>query len=269
VIDESNPPDAAPSAASAAPAASALTPGAPTPGASISGAPNPGAPTDEEDARRHARAVGASIAVDVASELAEPLRALRDRLAILVDGIDKHVALSTGPTPYPWKPLQMLRQDLADAYLQTRQMARLAGDFTRALGAIGAPIGELDVNKEVEAAVNLVAYRIGPRTEMFVDLGQLPPCRGAAGELMLAVAQLVVVCAESAARVDGSAVSIRTRREDDRVAISVADNGGGAPDSAGAACSHVAAVAARAGGSFDGTSPEGQGSAFELRLPIA
>lgn len=224
---------------------------------------------DEDEARRHARAVGASIAVDVASELAEPLRALRDRLAILVDGIDKHVALSTGPAPYPWKPLQLLRQDLADAYLQTRQMARLAGDFMRALGAIGAPVGELDVNKEVEAAVNLVAYRVGPRTEIFVDLGHVPPCRGAAGELMLAVAQLVVVCAESAARVDGSALSVRTRREDDRVAITVADNGGGAPEAAGAAVSHVAAVAARAGGSFDGASHAEQGSVFELRLPVA
>jgi signal transduction histidine kinase len=224
---------------------------------------------DDDEARRHARAVGASIAVDVASELAEPLRALRDRLAILVDGIDKHVALSTGPAPYPWKPLQLLRQDLADAYLQTRQMARLAGDFMRALGAIGAPIGELDVNKEVEAAVNLVAYRVGPRTEIFVDLGHVPPCRGAAGELMLAVAQLVVVCAESAARVDGSALSIRTRREDDRVAVTVSDNGGGAPDAAAAAVSHVAAVAARAGGSFDGASHVEQGSVFELRLPVA
>jgi signal transduction histidine kinase len=224
---------------------------------------------DGDDARGHARAVGAAIAVDVASELADPLRALRDRLAILVDSIDKHVALSTGPAPYPWKPLQLLRQDLADAYLQTRQMARLAGDFMGAVEAIGAPIADLDVNRAVEAAVNLVSYRVGGRSEVFVDLGQVPPARGAAGELLLAVAQLVLVCAESAARVDGSALSVRTRREDDRVVVSIADNGGGAPAAATAACAHVAAMAARAGGSFDGTSPEGQGSAFELRLPVA
>lgn len=223
----------------------------------------------DEDARQHARAVGAIIAADITDELAQPLRDLRDRLGILVDGIDRHVALSTGPTPYPWKQLQLLRQDVADAYLEARRMARLAGDLMMAMRAIGSPVTELDVNREVEAAVNMVSYRVGARTEMFLDLGQVPPARASAGELMLAVAQLVLVCAESAARVDGSALSIRTRGEDDRVVIYVADNGGGAAEASAVACAHVGAVAARAGGTFDGTSQEGQGSAFELRLPVA
>ena len=223
----------------------------------------------DDDARTHARAVGAAIAADVTREMAEPLRDLRDRLALVVDTIDKHVAMSTGPTPYPWKALQLLRQDLADAYLQTAQMARLAGDLVMAIGAVGAPLTEIEVNRDVESAVHLASYRVGPRTELFVDLGQIPHARAASGELMLAVAQLILVCAESAARVDGSALSIRTRQEDDRVVIHVADNGGGATESAAAACAHVAAVAARAGGSFDGTSQDGKGSAFELRLPVA
>jgi C4-dicarboxylate-specific signal transduction histidine kinase len=221
------------------------------------------------DGTAHARAVGASIAADITDELAGPLRDLRDRLGVLVDGIDRHVALSTGPTPYPWKQLQLLRQDVADAYLEARRMARLAGDLMMAMRAIGSPVVDLDVNREVEAAVNMVSYRVGPRTEMFVDLGQVPPGRASTGELMLAVAQLVLVSAESAARVDGAALSIRTRSEGDRVIVYVGDNGGGAPGAAAVACAHVAALAARAGGSFDGTSQDGQGSAVELRLPVA
>jgi signal transduction histidine kinase len=222
-------------------------------------------PGDDE----HAKAVGAAIAVDVARELAPPLGELRDRLALLVDTLDRHVALSTGPTPYPWAGLQELRQALAHAYLTCAGMSRLAGTLATALASVGAPIGVIDVNHEVEGAVHVASHRLAASTELLVDTGSVPPARGAPGELTLAVAQLVLVCAESAARVPGSSLSVRTRAEDDQVVVTVADNGGGAPAAAGPALAHVAAVVARAGGSCDGTSEDGHGSAFELRLPAA
>ena len=51
------------------------------------------------------------VAVEVAHQLAEPVRALRDRLGLVVDHLERHVANSTGPSPYPWRSLQALRQD--------------------------------------------------------------------------------------------------------------------------------------------------------------
>ncbi|MCE9576641.1 MAG: hypothetical protein K8W52_26070 [Deltaproteobacteria bacterium] len=211
--------------------------------------------------------VGGAIAADVARDLAPPLAELRDRLALIVDTLDRHVAQSTGPTPYPWNDIQHLRQSMVQAYLTCAGMARVTTELARALASIGAPVGIVDVNHEVEGAVHLASHRIAADTEPMIDAGSVPAARGAPGELMLAVAQLVLVGAASAARVKGSSLSIRTYVDADAVVITIADNGGGAPDAAAVALLHVAAVAARAGGSCEGTSPEGQGSWFELRLP--
>ncbi len=213
--------------------------------------------------------VGGAIAADVARDLAPPLAELRDRLALIVDTLDRHVAMSTGPTPYPWTDVQHLRQSLVQAYLTCAGMARVTTELARALASIGAVVGVVDVNHEVEGAVHLASHRIAPDTEPMIDAGSVPAARGAPGELMLAVAQLVLVGAASAARVKGSSLSIRTYVDGDAVVITIADNGGGAPDAAAVALVHVAAVAARAGGSCEGTSPDGQGSWFELRLPVA
>ena len=225
----------------------------------------------EEREREHARMVGAVIAAEVAAEMAPPLGELRDRLGLIVERLDRHVALSTGPTPFPWNEVQAIRQTLAQAYLTCAGVARLAGELSLALAAVGAPMGVVDVDHEIEGAVHLASRRLAASTELLVDTGSVPPARGAPGELMLAVAQLVLVCADSAARVEGSALSVRTRHDAaaGQVVVMVADNGGGAPDAAGPALAHVAAVARRAGGSCVGTSQEGMGSAFELRLPVA
>ena len=59
--------------------------------------------------------LGGEVAAEVARQLADPVRALRDRLGLLVDHLERHVATSTGPTPYPWRSLQTLRQELGTA----------------------------------------------------------------------------------------------------------------------------------------------------------
>src|SRR6478735_3882872 len=76
---------------------------------------------------------GGEIAVDVAHQLTDPVRALRDRLGLLVDHLERHVANATGPTPYPWRSLQTLRQDLAAAYLEATQLARRLDELDRSL----------------------------------------------------------------------------------------------------------------------------------------
>src|SRR5689334_25425155 len=79
------------------------------------------------------RQLAGEIAVEVARDVAEPIRALRDRLGLVVDHLERHVATSTGPTPYPWRSLQSLRQELAAAYLEATQLARRLDALDRAL----------------------------------------------------------------------------------------------------------------------------------------
>lgn len=231
-----------------------------------------GAADDDAVTRGWVRAAAGDVAADVALELAAPLADLRDRLALLVDRLDRHVAQSTGPQAYPWKSVQALRQDLASAYLESMSFARLSADLSATLGALGAPAEEVDVERHVEAGVHLARHRIGPRTELLVDLAAAPPVRAPVGELVLAVARMVGACAFSADRADRASLSVRTRVERDAggacVVISAVDNGGGAPAAAAELVRTIGPWAREHGGVFDGTSPDGQGSAFELRLPV-
>ena len=43
--------------------------------------------------------IAGQVAADVAQQLAEPLRTLRDRLGLIVDHLERHVATSSGPAP--------------------------------------------------------------------------------------------------------------------------------------------------------------------------
>ena len=224
------------------------------------------APSDD-DAVKWARAAAGEVAVDVAAELAAPLGALRDRLALLVDRIDRHISVQTGPEPYPWKHLQALRQDLAAAYLETTNLARLAVDLEHTMGGLGAgPVVIDDVERVVEAAVHLAGHRISVTTELLLDLAVLPPVRAPAAELTLAIARMIAACAVSAAVVERAALSVRARVDGASIVITVSDNGAGAP-AAAAALGPLLGFARSLGGTFTGTSERAHGSTFELRLP--
>jgi signal transduction histidine kinase len=231
------------------------------------------APDDDPLTRAWARAVAGEVAVDVAAELAPPLAELRDRLALLVDRIDRHISSAPGPEPYPWRSLQAMRQDLATAYLETTSLTRTAADLAATVGSLGAAPAEIDdLERHVEAAVQLARGRISGHVELLVDAGWVPPVIAPAGELVLAVSRMVAACAASAAGVDRASLSVRARAEEDPdgpswVVISAVDNGDGAPAAAAELAAVLAPFAEGLGGSFVGTSEPGQGSAFELRLP--
>src|SRR5688500_16382933 len=116
---------------------------------------------DDDLVKRWPREAAGDVAVDVAAELAAPLADLRDRLAMLADRIDRHVAYQTGPEPYPWKQLQALRQDLASAYLETTSMSQLASDLGATIASLGTgPVDIDDLGHLVEAGVHLARHRI-------------------------------------------------------------------------------------------------------------
>ncbi len=207
--------------------------------------------------------VGGEVAVELARQLAEPIRALRDRLGLLVDHLERHVATSTGPTPYPWRSLQTLRGDLAAAYLEATQLARRLEELDRALHE--GPPTWFELAVAVDLGIRLANHHLGPGIELLFDLGNVPPVQGTPGALALIVAQLVATCAESARAASGSSLSVRVAAEEGCGVVLVADNGAG-NDRATELGALAREIVTPWGGTADAASQAGQGCAFELRL---
>lgn len=207
--------------------------------------------------------LGGDIAMDVSRRLVEPLHRVRDRLGLIVDHLERFVATSTGPTPYPWRSLQTLRHDVADAYLEVTQLARRMEELDRAL-ADDEPHW-FDLQATVDLGVRLAAHHLASNIELMIDLGASPPARGAPGALALLIAQIVAASAESTRDVVGSSLCVRVAAEVGWGIIMVADNGNGTDRIA-----ELSALASRVvepwGGTVDAASTSGQGCAFEIRL---
>lgn len=210
--------------------------------------------------------VAGEVAIEITRDMAEPMRALRDRLGLVVDQLERHVATSTGPTPYSWRSLQVLRQDLAAAYLEITTLARRLDELDRALD--DDPPGWFDLATAVDLGLRLANHHLGTEIELHIDLSSVPAVRGTPGMLSLLVAQLVAVCARSARELPGSALSVRVINDGPWAAVLIVDNG------AGTARALPLGELARDllapwGATIEAASEQGQGCAFELRLMTA
>ncbi|MBA2542473.1 MAG: HAMP domain-containing histidine kinase [Deltaproteobacteria bacterium] len=213
--------------------------------------------------------IAGEVAADIASVLAEPVRALRDRLGLVVDHLERHVATSTGPAPYPWRSLQSLRQDLGGAYLEATTLARRIEELESALAAAAAAPDWFELAGAVDHGLRLANHHIASGIELMIDLGSTPRVRGTAGTLALVVAQLVAICADSARALPNSTLSVRTMVEqldgETLALIQIIDNGSGS--SRAVAVGDIAReITAAWGTQVDATSEPDHGCAFELRL---
>jgi signal transduction histidine kinase len=208
--------------------------------------------------------VAGDVAVDVTRQMTEPLRGLRDRLGLVVDHIERHVATSTGPTPYPWRSLVTLRQDLAAAYLEATELARRIEELDHAVTDRDEPRW-FDLAAAVDLGVRLATHHLTAGVELLFDLRTVPLARGAAGSLSLVVAQLVALSAQSARAVAGSSLSVRVWTEDEWGVVTIADNGGGDPR-AFELGDLAREILTPWGATIDATSDDGRGCAFELRF---
>lgn len=210
-----------------------------------------------------ASALAGDVAVDVARQLAEPVRALRDRLGLVVDHLERHVATASGPTPYPWRALQGLRQDLAAAYLESTALARRLDELDRALA--DDRTGWFDLATSVELGLHLAGHHLATGLELLIDLGNVPAARGVSGTVALLVAQLVALSAASARDLPGSTLSVRVTRDADLALVTIADNGAGHPRAA-ALGDLARTVLAAWDATVDAASVAGAGCTFELRF---
>jgi hypothetical protein len=222
----------------------------------------PGA--DRHAARQYLAGV---VAADLAVDLASPMRSASDRLALSVDLIDRHIATTTGPVPYPWRALNALRQDLASSYMDATLAARRIDDLRGVLMTLDRPPSPESVHEAVETGVHLAGHRIGDAIELVVDLAPVPSAILERGALALIVARAMMLCAESAHAVAGSAVVVKTSLDphDGRVVVAISDNGRGAPGVIEAAAL-MAAIADDWGATVDAAMTDDQGCAFELRI---
>ena len=205
-----------------------------------------------------------TVAIEITRQLAEPVRALRDRLGLVVDHLERHVATATGPAPYPWRSLQALRQDLAGSYLEATTLARRLDELDRALD--DEVPGWFELAPAVDHGLRLASHHLGEGLEILIDLGQTPPVRGTPGMLALVIAQLVGTCASSARALPGSTLSVRTFFDETAVAIVLITDNGAGNETAHASGELAREILEPWGASIDTTSQSGQGCAFELRL---
>lgn len=214
-------------------------------------------------------ALAGSLAGGVARELARPIRELREMLAVVVDALDTHVANAKGPTPYSWKQVGELRDRVADAYLISRNVARLAGDLSAAIGETrdDSP-SVVDVNKTIEAALNLARHRLATDTEVFIDFGAIPSIRAVPDVLLLTIARIIVVAAERIGDARDGEISLRSRRHGDVVGIHVTDNAPGDAPSRAGRVSELQRLAALSGATVEGRALDDGGTEICLRIPV-
>lgn len=207
--------------------------------------------------------IAGEVAIDVVRRLVEPIHAMHERLGLAVDHLERHVATATGPTPYPWRSLQTLRQDLGMCYLEATKIARRLDELERAVDHEQDEV--FDLGSAVELGLRLASHHVEVGVELLVDLAHTPRVTGNGGCLSLLVAQMVAECARSARQLNGSSLSVRTVIDGGWALLAIVDNGAGS-----ARASELGELARELvtpwGGSADAASELGHGCAFEIRL---
>jgi two-component system, NtrC family, sensor kinase len=160
-------------------------------------------------------------------------------------------------------------------------------------GQANEPATSVDLNDCVRATLTLSQSEYRDVATVETDLAELPPVKGFSGELNLALLTIVVNAAHAVAetaRTTGATgrISVKTRREGLEAVVSISDNGPGIPvtirhrifdpffttKGPGHGTGHGLAMARkivveRHGGKLTFQSTEGQGTTFEVRLPLA
>jgi|GEM_PF-2726383 len=204
----------------------------------------------------------------VATEIARPLRQLRETLAGLVDTLDNFVASAKGPVAMPFNKVGDLRDVIAEAYLVSRNVARLSRDLSGAVAPQSSMAAVVDLNRSVDAALNLARHRIASDTEVYVDYGTIPQVRVVPARLVMSIAQVILTCADATHDLADRAIWLRTRRVGDRAIIRIDENGRCSDDAVHQCLRLVERLLRPTGTTIDTVSDDESDRSFELSVPL-
>ncbi len=257
------------------------------------------------------------LAAGIAHEINTPVQFVNDSLHFVRDGVGGLQALLAAYR-------RVLEADGPEAVAAARAAARRADDETdgaylleqvpeaialsldglervtrivRSMKEFAHPDGSsmtsVDLNRAVESTLTVARHEYRYVADVVTDFEPLPPVTCHAGEVNQAILNILVNAAHAIAdRVRGTGargrITVRTRREDGQVRVSITDTGGGIPEALGARVFEPffttkgvgrgsgqglaiarAVVVDKHGGDLRFETTPGEGTTFHLRLPVA
>lgn len=174
---------------------------------------------------------------------------------------------------------------LQDANEGAERIRAIASDL-RMLARGTAALEDVDVNNAIRSALRIAGSTLRSSVAVTTNLGELALVRGNPGRVCQVFVNLLVNAAQAATSSPNRVtVSIATRREGDRVLITVSDTGPGIPDEyltrifdsffttkassggTGLGLSITRAIVADHGGTISVESAIGKGTTFTIELP--
>jgi len=216
------------------------------------------------------------LAISVAKELSFSMREMRERLARMVEDLDRHTMASAGPGAFPWEEVERFRYELSELYLISRKLTRKMDDLGDVYDSRFDKVQTFNLNKTVDSAYQLCRHFIAEKTIVCLDFGTIPLLHSVRGAILLGVSQMIVNSAYSTETVEGATIGISTSVIDSTessvsfVEVKVRESGnGGYPDDV---VSRIGDLFAELGGLFshclDTAADGSQWNVQSLRLPI-